>query len=92
MKSDDFTIFKHDKLDGILANCCQLVMLGQQKDPNAFGKVAEKEFLPMQAGDVKATYADTHALEAWVGFKPYTPLKDGIEKFADWYKAYYNKS
>jgi len=58
----------------------------------AFGKVAEKEFLPMQAGDVKATYADTSALEAWVGFKPYTPLKDGIAKFADWYQAYYNKS
>jgi len=59
---------------------------------DAFGKVAEKEFLPMQAGDVKATYADTNALETWVGFKPYTPLKDGIAKFADWYKAYYNKS
>ena len=40
MKSDDFTIFKYDKLDGILANCCQLVMLGQQKDPRAFGRVA----------------------------------------------------
>jgi UDP-glucuronate 4-epimerase len=59
---------------------------------NAFGKVAEKEFLPMQAGDVKATYADTSALETWVGFKPYTPLKDGIANFADWYKVYYNKS
>ena len=59
---------------------------------NAFGKLAEKEFLPMQAGDVKATYADTSALETWVGFKPYTPLKDGIARFADWYKAYYNKS
>jgi UDP-glucuronate 4-epimerase len=59
---------------------------------NAFGKVAKKEFLPMQAGDVKATYADTSALETWVGFKPYTPLKDGIAKFADWYNVYYNKS
>ena len=59
---------------------------------NAFGKTAEKEFLPMQDGDVKATYADTSALEAWVGFKPFTPLKDGIAKFADWYTAYYNKS
>ncbi len=56
---------------------------------NAFGKIAEKEFLPMQAGDVKATYADTSALEAWVGFKPYTPLKEGIAKFAEWYKAFY---
>jgi UDP-glucuronate 4-epimerase len=56
---------------------------------NAFGKVAEKEFLPMQAGDVKATYADTSALEAWVDFKPHTSLKDGIQKFAAWYQAYY---
>lgn len=54
-----------------------------------FGKVAEKEFLPMQDGDVKATYADTQALEAWVGFKPYTPLKEGVAKFATWYKAFY---
>ena len=59
---------------------------------NAFGKIAEKEFLPMQAGDVKATYADTSALEAWVGFKPHTPLKDGVQKFAAWYQAYYAKS
>jgi UDP-glucuronate 4-epimerase len=59
---------------------------------DAFGKVAEKEFLPMQAGDVKATYADTNALEAWVGFKPYTPLKEGIAKFATWHKDFYSKS
>lgn len=58
---------------------------------HAFGKVAEKEFLPMQAGDVKATYADTSALEGWVGFKPSTPLTDGIRKFAAWYQAYYKK-
>lgn len=55
---------------------------------NAFGKVAEKEFLPMQAGDVKATYADTSDLEAWVGFKPKTSLKQGVQLFADWYKRY----
>lgn len=59
---------------------------------DAFGKVAEKEFLPMQAGDVKATYADTSALEAWVGFKPHTPLKEGVAKFAAWYKTYYKKT
>lgn len=59
---------------------------------NAFGKEAVKEFLPMQAGDVKATYADTSALEAWVGFKPYTPLKEGVAKFATWYQSYYAKA
>ena len=56
----------------------------------ALGKEVEKEFLPMQAGDVKATYADTTALESWVGFKPYTSLADGIVKFANWYRAYYS--
>ena len=56
---------------------------------NAFGIKAEKEFLPMQAGDVKATYADTSALEAWIGFKPNTDLKTGIEQFSIWYKKYY---
>ena len=56
---------------------------------NAFGKTAQKEMLPMQPGDVKTTYADTSALENWVGFKPNTPLKTGVQKFVDWYKAYY---
>ena len=57
----------------------------------AFGKVAEKEFLPMQPGDVKATYADTQALEDWVGFKPNTNLELGIKKFVQWYKKYFLK-
>lgn len=56
---------------------------------SAFGKTAEKVFLPMQPGDVKATYADTSALENWIGFKPHTDLKLGVQKFADWYRAYY---
>ena len=59
---------------------------------NSFGKTAQKEFLPMQVGDVKATYADTSRLENWVGFKPYTPLKVGVQRFVDWYKKYYNVS
>jgi UDP-glucuronate 4-epimerase len=58
----------------------------------AFGKEAKKDFLPMQAGDVKATYADTSALEGWVGFKPKTPLKEGIQNFAAWYKKQYELS
>ena len=57
---------------------------------SAIGKTALKEFLPMQAGDVKATYADTSALEAWVGFKPYTPLNEGVERFVNWYRQFYS--
>lgn len=56
---------------------------------SVLGKVAVKEFLPMQAGDVKATFADTSALEAWVGFKPATSLKRGVGEFAEWYKDFY---
>ena len=56
---------------------------------NSIGKVAQKEFLPMQAGDVKATFADTSALEDWVGFKPQTSLQEGVEAFVAWYRNFY---
>ncbi len=55
----------------------------------AMGKTVEKNMLPMQPGDVPATYADVQALMDDVGFKPDTPLSEGIEKFVAWYKAYY---
>ena len=55
----------------------------------AIGKKAEKEFLPMQPGDVLQTYAGVSDLMADVGFKPETPLQDGLGKFMTWYKAYY---
>ncbi len=55
----------------------------------AAGKIAVKNFLPMQAGDVVATYADVAALKNAVGFEPSTPLAEGIEKFVAWYRAYY---
>ncbi len=56
---------------------------------SALDKTAQKEFLPMQAGDVKATYADASALEAWVGFRPSTGLPEGVIKFTKWYREYY---
>ncbi len=57
----------------------------------ALGRKAEKEYLEMQAGDVLATYADIDDLTKAVGFKPSTSLAEGIEKFVDWYKSYYNQ-
>ena len=51
----------------------------------ALGREAIKNFQPMQPGDVVATAADTSALEKWVGFKPSTQLKEGIERFVYWY-------
>jgi nucleoside-diphosphate-sugar epimerase len=47
------------------------------------------ELVPMQPGDVPVTYADTSALEQDFGFKPKTSLRDGLRKFAEWYKEFY---
>jgi UDP-glucuronate 4-epimerase len=55
----------------------------------AFGKQAKLEMKPMQPGDVKATYADTSALRDAVGFAPSTPLETGLQRFASWYRQYY---
>lgn len=51
---------------------------------------AYKELVPMQPGDVPITYADTSALERDFGFKPHTPLREGLRKFAEWYKEFYH--
>lgn len=50
---------------------------------------AHKQLVPMQPGDVPVTYADTSALERDFGFKPATPLREGLRRFAQWYKAFY---
>ncbi len=56
---------------------------------DALGMKARKNFLPMQPGDVPATYADTQALRDLTGFAPYTPLHVGVNSFVSWYKGYY---
>jgi len=53
------------------------------------GKKAIKNFLPIQPGDVPATYADVDDLVNTVGFKPNTPIEDGVSKFVEWFKDYY---
>ena len=50
---------------------------------------AHKELVPMQPGDVPVTFADTEPLERDFGFKPRTPLREGLRKFAEWYKEFY---
>jgi len=55
-----------------------------------FGRTAEKEMLPMQPGDVPATYADVEDLSRDVGFKPATKIEDGIARFAKWYRDYHS--
>jgi UDP-glucuronate 4-epimerase len=55
----------------------------------AAGKKARLDLLPMQAGDVLATEADTSALESVTGFKPATPVEEGVRRFVEWYRDYY---
>lgn len=57
--------------------------------PEDYDFEAHKELVPMQAGDVPVTYADTTPLEKDFGFKPNTPLREGLKKFAEWYKEFY---
>lgn len=58
--------------------------------PEDYDFEAHKELVPMQPGDVPVTYADTSALERDYGFKPSTSLRDGLRRFAEWYKEFYN--
>jgi UDP-glucuronate 4-epimerase len=53
------------------------------------GRKAKKNFLPMQPGDVPATYADVSDLAADIGFKPDTSIEEGIKRFVAWYMEYY---
>ncbi len=55
----------------------------------ALGREAKKNFLPLQPGDVPATYADIDDLTEAVGFRPSTPIEKGIQRFVDWYLDYY---
>lgn len=60
--------------------------------PSDYDFEAHKKLVPMQPGDVPVTYADTTDLERDFGFKPATSLRDGLRKFAEWYKEYYCKA
>jgi len=54
------------------------------------GRKVHKELLPMQTGDVPATYADIEDLIRDIDFRPATPIEQGIRKFAAWYRDFYN--
>jgi UDP-glucuronate 4-epimerase len=56
---------------------------------NALGRKAKKNFLPLQPGDVPDSFADIDSLSDAVGFRPKTPIEDGIRHFVDWYREYY---
>ena len=58
--------------------------------PEDYDFESHKKLVPMQPGDVPVTYADTSSLERDFGFKPKTSLREGLRKFAEWYKEYYH--
>ena len=57
---------------------------------NALGKKADKNFMPIQPGDVAATFANVDDLYEYIDFKPETNVQDGVNNFIEWYKEYYN--
>ena len=57
---------------------------------DALGMKAQKNLLPLQDGDVPATYADVDALRDWVGFTPATDIRTGVARFVEWYRKYYS--
>ena len=65
----------------------------EQALSNSLGRKVEFEkiFEPIKPGDVPATYASTDKLQKAIGFKPETSIQDGLQRFTDWYVAYYNK-
>ena len=85
------TVIGKEKLSEYTANIAfagftaPKILWVKENEPDNFAKIC-KIMLPMQAGDVPVTYADTAKLEAAVGFKPATPLSVGIPKFVEWFK------
>ena len=67
----------------------QRVLVEEGVLPTDYDFEAHKQLVPMQPGDVPVTYADTTALQRDLGYKPATPLEDGLRAFAKWYKRYY---
>ena len=93
----DFT-YIDDIVEGIMrvmANLLDFVQILQEELmrakvlPEDYDFEAHKELVAMQPGDVPVTYADTSALEKDFGFKPHTSLREGLRKFAEWYKEFY---
>ncbi|HIF9354882.1 TPA: NAD-dependent epimerase [Photobacterium damselae] len=70
---------------------CEKLMDYIEALEESLGTEAKKNFMPMQPGDVYKTYADTSGLFAATGYKPQTPIKEGVENFVQWYRDFYQK-
>jgi UDP-glucuronate 4-epimerase len=89
---DPSSSFSPYKIYNIGNNNPVLLMDFIEQIEKALGKKARKNFLPMQPGDVPATYADVDDLMTDVGFKPATPIHTGIQRFVSWYRSYYSNN
>ena len=89
MKPDPASSFAPYKIYNIGNNKPVDLLLFIEIIEQKLGKKAIKNFLPLQDGDVMETYADVNDLYNEIDFKPATPIEDGVSKFVDWYKEYY---
>jgi UDP-glucuronate 4-epimerase len=71
-------------------DCYRIILHTLAAIETALGKTAQKEYLPMQPGDVPRTEADVTDLVEHLGYKPNTPVQKGIERFIEWYKQYFS--
>jgi len=88
-KPDPSTSYAPYKLSNIGNNNPVELMKFIEALEDCLGKKAEKNLLPIQPGDVPATYADVDDLMRDTGFKPVTSIQEGIRLFVDWYRSYY---
>ncbi|MCI5150079.1 MAG: capsular biosynthesis protein CpsI, partial [Candidatus Electrothrix sp. MAN1_4] len=90
-KPDSATSYCPWRLYNIGNNSKQQLMHYIEVLEKCLGKTAKKNFMPMQAGDVPATYANVDDLVREIDFKPQTSIEEGIGKFVEWYREYYGK-
>lgn len=86
-----YNIGNHDPVNLLdFVDILQQELIRAEVLPKDYDFEAHKKLVPMQPGDVPITYADTTPLERDYGFKPNTPLRQGLRQFAQWYKEFYN--
>ena len=73
----------------LIVNILQEELVRAKVLPEDYDFESHKKLVPMQAGDVPVTFADTSDLERDFGFKPSTTLREGLRRFAEWYKKFY---
>ena len=86
-----YNIGNHDPVNLLdFVDILQQELIRAEVLPKDYDFEAHKKLVPMQPGDVPITYADTTPLQRDYGFKPNTPLRQGLRQFAQWYKKFYN--